>query len=73
VSAADKASLAAGDGSYRVHVVCDGLLLVASDAPIDQLEHRLAEAETATDPLAALARSLPEGMVSSYAERGATD
>jgi len=72
-SPADKASLAAGDGSYRVHVVCDGLLLVASDAPIEQLEHRLAEAEMAVDPLATLARSLPEGMVASYAERGAHD
>jgi hypothetical protein len=68
-TAADKAALATGDGSYRVHVVADGLLLVASDAPIDQLEHRLAEAEHAPDPLAAFARDLPGTMVASWSAR----
>jgi hypothetical protein len=72
-SAADKAALAAGDGTYRVHVVAEGLLLVASDAPIDQLERRLAEAEATADPLASFAAGLPERMMSSFTERGALD
>ncbi len=57
-SAADKAEWAVGDGSYRLHAPGDGLLLVAHEAPLDDLSQRMTEASEQPEPLVSLARSL---------------
>ncbi len=52
---ADKASLATGDGAYRLHTAGTGILLVASHQPIPELTPLLAAAAEASDPLGDLA------------------
>lgn len=52
--AADKANLAVGDGTYRLHAVGQGLLVVSSGAPIADLRGLVEQSRRASDPLAAL-------------------
>ena len=54
-SAADKAALATGDGSYRLHTMGRGVLLASTDRPLPDLAPMLAAASPAEDPLADLA------------------
>lgn len=61
-SAADKAVLATGDGSYRAHVAGEALLVVASERPIADLDRLLLGAGAADDPLGALVAALPDGV-----------
>lgn len=68
-SAADKAELAVGDGSYRLHAPGDGVLLVAHDAPLDELYQHMAEASAEPEPLAALARALERRLQVRWSER----
>jgi len=49
---AEKAVWAVGDGSYRVHTMGDGVLLVSSTGPLPPLGPVIAAAGTAADPLA---------------------
>jgi hypothetical protein len=57
-SAADKAPLATGDGSYRVHVPGVGALVAVIDRPIPEGRALLDSAATEPEPLEALARHL---------------
>lgn len=52
---ADKAPLAVGDGSFRVHAVGKGVLLAATSRPLPDLGPLLAAARAAEDPLGELA------------------
>ncbi|MBX2799215.1 MAG: hypothetical protein KTR31_16190, partial [Myxococcales bacterium] len=57
-AADDKAPYAVGDGSYRVHVQGEGVLLAAHDVPLADLGDRLAAAQGTSAPLEALASAL---------------
>jgi hypothetical protein len=59
-TAADKAALATGDGTYRVHVPGVGALLAVVDAPLPRAGALLEQASTEPEPLEALARRLQE-------------
>ena len=55
---ADKVALAVGDGSYRAHVMGDGVMLVATDEPIEDLPVIVAASTGRHDALAELERRL---------------
>lgn len=56
--AADKISLARGDGSYRMHTTGESVLLASSDARVEQVEMLLEEARGEDRPLEALAGAI---------------
>jgi hypothetical protein len=68
-SPADKAVFATGDGTWRAHVPGDGLLVVASPAPIAELDRLVLLATGADDPLAVLVASLPDDVVARHHRR----
>ncbi|MEZ4235309.1 MAG: hypothetical protein R3F59_03950 [Myxococcota bacterium] len=56
-SAADKAAFATGDGTYRLHVAADAVLVAATDAPVAAIGARIRDASTHDEPLEALAEA----------------
>lgn len=57
-TAADKALYAMGDGTYRVHVAADAVLIASADGPIPRLDRRLRDADASEEPIEALAEQL---------------
>jgi len=68
-AAADKAAVAAGDGSYRVHVPGQAALLLAHDAPLRSLGAALHDAAGASDPIAALAKAVQAEAIGRWQRR----
>ncbi len=69
VDAADKAELALGDGSYRLHVPGDGALLLSHAASLDDLDRLLRASEADEDPLQGLASRLAGRAEARWGER----
>jgi len=57
-SPADKAALATGDGSYRLHTMGPGVLVAATRSPLPALAPMAAAADAAPDPLQDLAERI---------------
>lgn len=57
-AAADKAQIAVGDGTYRLHTQGEGVIVVSSGAPIPDLDAHLAAARTSNDPMGTLEADL---------------